>query len=274
MKLSRKGKERVLLLIIIVGVIVIGQVILAGKNLAFVESGVGGIISWINRGLSTAYSVIVDGEKTIGDKRSKDALISENEALKAELQQKENIINESQLLKDEENLRNSLKMELVLARVIAKEPGNWFKRITINAGTSKGISVGQTVVTAVEMDNNIVVTGLVGRVNEVGLDWAKINTLMDEETGAGFYSSRTRDGGFIKSALESELNGYMFDTESDIIEGDRLFTSGLGGVYQPEIYLGTVEEVGSDEGGMVKRIIIKPGVDFHKISRVFIIKEN
>lgn len=275
MKWNKRTTQRVTVTLILVLIILVGQLFLGSRNMSLPENVLGGLANWVNRGLSTVYSIFVNTEKTVVDKRSKLDLIEENEALHAEVDRLQQLIDDSPMLKNEQAFREANPTPLYLARVIGKEPGNWFQRITINCGSTDGIMVGDTVVTAVALDHKMVVTGLVGRVSEVGLDWAKVNTVLDEDNGASFYNTRTLEGGFVESQLEDQLLGYMYDDQADVIAGDRLFTSGLGGVYQPDIYLGTVTDLGNDEGGMVKKVTIEPGVNFHKLARVFVmVPEN
>ncbi len=37
--------------------------------------------------------------------------------------------------------------------------------------------------------------------------------------------------------------GYLFDTKADVMKGDKLFTSGLGGIYVKDLYIGEITDV-------------------------------
>lgn len=66
----------------------------------------------------------------------------------------------------------------------------------------------------------------------------------------------------------------MYNKEGDVRSGDSIYTSGLGGVYPRDIYIGKVSEVLEDENGLLKNISIESPVDFNKLYRVLIINSG
>ncbi len=86
-------------------------------------------------------------------------LKEENERLKikvAELEEKnriyEDIIGKTEYLKNEKELMENTNYNLIAAQVIGKEPGNWFDRFTIDKGLKDGVKKGDTVIQAVETE--------------------------------------------------------------------------------------------------------------------------
>ena len=112
---------------------------------------------------------------------------------------------------------------------------------------------------------------MVGKVLDVGPHWAKIVTIIDELNSVSFKIIRTGDGGVVSGTLESSLEGFLYDFSSDVIVGDKIYTSGLGGVYMEDLYLGEISEVMINQEELTKRIKIKPAIDFKKIYNVYII---
>ncbi|MCR3955449.1 MAG: rod shape-determining protein MreC, partial [Gudongella sp.] len=182
-----------------------------------------------------------------------------------------NIIGKTDYLKNELELERSTELDLTKGKVIGKEPGNWFDRFTINLGSDDGIIKGATVVQGVEVEQELYQEGLVGRVVDVGDNWAKITTVIDELSSVSFKIIRTQDGGVLSGSVDSLLEGYLFDFEADVIVGDKLYTSGLGGVYTEGVYIGEVTEIRTSQEELTKTIVVAPAVDFKKLYNVFVI---
>lgn len=191
-------------------------------------------------------------------------LESENRDLK-------NIIGMSDYLKNEARLIQSSSHNFIQAQITSKEPGNWYNRFQIDKGSNHGVEKGDTVVTGFEVEQNLVQEGIVGRVVDVGPSSSKVITIIDEINKVAFKNIRTQDGGILNESTDGTISGYLFDSKSDVIVGDKLYTSGLGGSFIKDIYIGEVEEVIDDEEDLMKKIIIKPAINFKKLQRVLII---
>ncbi|NLK43960.1 MAG: rod shape-determining protein MreC, partial [Tissierellia bacterium] len=207
-------------------------------------------------------------------------LKEENEMLKERISLLEeenrnylNIIGKTDYLRNEVRLLENTKYNLIEAQVTGKEPGNWFHRITIDKGIEDGVEKGNTVVQGIQIDQNTVIEGIVGRVIDVGDNWAKVVSIVDEDSRIAFKILRTQDGGIISGSINGKITGYLFDDKADVIKGDKLFTSGLGGAFTKDIYIGEIESVISDEKELMKTIEIKPAIDFKKLYKVFIISD-
>ena len=123
----------------------------------------------------------------------------------------------------------------------------------------------------VKLDQNTVIEGIVGRVSDVGPNWSKVVTIVDELNKISFKILRTQDGGIISGSVDGKISGYLFDDKADVIKGDKLFTSGLGGGFMKDIYIGEIGDISSGEEELVKTIKINPAIDFKKMYKVFII---
>lgn len=205
-------------------------------------------------------------------------LREENERLKlkvAELEEKnriyEDIIGKTEYLKNEKELIENTSYDLIAAQVTGKEPGNWFDRFTIDKGLKDGVRKGDTVIQAVETEEGIIQEGIVGRIAEVGDNWAKVVSIIDGNNKIAFKVVRTQDGGVISGSEEGKLMGYLFDPDADVMKGDKLFSSGLGGIYLKDLYIGEITDVTIRDEDLTKNIEIEPAVDFKKLYKVYII---
>lgn len=147
--------------------------------------------------------------------------------------------------------------------------GYLFRVFTVNAGRNQGIDVDMPVICA---------DGLVGRVTEVGATWSKVTAVIDAETSVPVMVERTRDNCMVRGVLntvdpEAGMELYYLPRDrTDLVPGDTVITSGIGGIYPKGIKIGSVREVLTSDGEA--NAIISPSVDFVHIEEVFIITGN
>lgn len=101
-------------------------------------------------------------------------------------------------------------------------------------------------------------------------------TLIDLESGVPALVERTRQNGVVKLKGGTEDSGdalemYYLPIDADVVPGDKILTSGIGGVYPKGLVIGTVTEV-SAESGTEKRVTVKSAVDFEHMEEVMVIK--
>ena len=209
----------------------------------------------------------------INVKEENDELKKQIIALESSKRELENIIGKTDYLKNEAKLLEVSNKNILLAQIISKEPGNWYDRFVIDKGSKDGIVKGATIIQGVEIEQDLYQEGIIGRVVDVGDNWAKVITIIDELNSISFKVIRTQDGGILSGEVDGTISGYLFDNKADIIVGDKLYTSGLGGTFIKDIYIGEVTEVLSDEEELTKRVVISPAINFKKLYKVFVIIE-
>ena len=274
----RKYKERmIVILIAIILLVVIGYTSVERVNLTGPERFIGNLLSPISKVTVSAKHKVTGLFSYVGSIFS---AMEENESLKDEIirleiekRELENIIGRSDFLRNEQNLLNVSDKNLLRAKIIGKEPGNWYDNFIIDKGSKDGINKGDTIIQGIEVQNQLYVEALIGRVIDVGDNWAKVVSIIDEWNSVSFKIIRTQDGGVISGSIDSKLEGYLFDYSADVISGDQLYTSGLGGVYLNDIYIGEVDEVITSQEELSKSITVKPAINFKKLYNVFVIVE-
>lgn len=264
----------------IILIIVIGITASKRMGLSKVEKIVGDIFSPVEK---VFFNIGKNVSNFINSIKDISTLREENENLKlkiAKLEEKnriyEDLIGRTEYLKNEKELIENTTYNLIAAQIIGKEPGNWFYRFTIDKGLKDGIKKGDTVIQGVETDEGIIQEGIVGRVAEVGDNSSKIISIIDENSKIAFKVIRTQDGGIISGSVDGRsvdgrLSGYLFDTKADIMKGDKLYSSGLGGIYVKDLYIGEIIDVIKKDEDLTKQIEIESIVDFKKLYKVFII---
>ena len=202
-------------------------------------------------------------------------LKQENEALKeqvAELLQYKQYITEFQI--ENQELRNllgfrerSFQYDLEAAEVIARDPSNWFNVISIDKGERHGIQKDMAVVTD---------KGLAGYVISTTHSTSKVMLITDERSSVSAMIQRTRDNGVVKGSIDPTPSGYLkmvfLPHDANLVKGDIVISSGLGGLIPKGIVIGEVEDANKESYELMQHAIIKPSVDFLKLERVFVIK--
>lgn len=155
------------------------------------------------------------------------------------------------------------------ARVIGKDPGNWYSVFTIDKGEDDGIAVDMVVMAD---------AGLVGRIIEVGPGYSKVRSIIDDTSSVSGKIKRTRDLCTVRGDLTLYNEGlisveYIPDDVNIIIE-DEIITSHLGEVYPPGILIGEVVSVDEEPGKMSQVAYIRPVVDFKHLENVLVINRN
>lgn len=206
------------------------------------------------------------------------ALEEENAELKRQIAQMEADIRQAQLDSAEnarlESLlglqeeRPDLTEDIVLATVTEHAVTNWSATLTVSRGTNDGLEVGDCV-----MDEH---GNLVGTVSDVGTNWATILTLVDTETSIGAQVFRTGDLGVAQGNFslmgENRLRLDYLPAECDLLSGDLVVTSGLGGYYPAGLVIGSVEEVQLDDSGASSYAVLIPTVEFSELQQVVVIR--
>ncbi|MBF0354306.1 MAG: rod shape-determining protein MreC [Alphaproteobacteria bacterium] len=144
----------------------------------------------------------------------------------------------------------------VAARVVADSGGAFAHSVLINAGSRDGVRKGQAVVSG---------EGLVGRVHQVGQHSSRVLLLSDLNSHLPVMLETTRTRAIMTgdNSERPKLN-YLSDTLR-LAPGDRVVTSGHGGVLPPGLPVGLMVQ-GSD--GAVR---VEPFVDRHKLEYVRIV---
>lgn len=95
--------------------------------------------------------------------------------------------------------------------------------------------------------------------------------IVNNTAAKGVISTSTSAGKEKAYEANGYLNGYMFDSDYEVVQGDIIVTSGMG-LYPEDIPIGEVEKVIDDKNKSLKSVVIKPYVNFKDVNDVMIIK--
>lgn len=277
-KLSKfkKYKDRMIVTTVaIILIVIIGMTSSERIKITGFEKAIGNIISPVEKLFFNVGKSVSNIFGTIGNigkfKEENEQLKKKIALLEEENRKYEDIIGKTDFLRNEARLKEKTSYKLIDAQVVGKEPGNWFDRFIIDKGLNDGIKKGDTVIQGVEVNKSLIQEGVVGRITDVGDNWAKVSSIVDESSNISFRVTRTQDGGILSGSVDNKLSGYFFDNKADVKKGDKLFTSGLGESYLKDLYIGEVKDVVKKEEDLMKRVVVAPAVNFKKIYRVHVI---
>ena len=152
----------------------------------------------------------------------------------------------------------------VPAYVINRDISNYSKTIVINVGKDDGIKENMPVIAD---------DGLVGYVISVTNNTAKVQTIVDSSSSTSCLTSSTRDNMVCKGTIEetNTLKGTYIANGANVIEGDSIETSGMGGIYPKGIHIGKVKEIMNGKNKTDLTIKVEVSVDFEKLETVLVI---
>ena len=163
----------------------------------------------------------------------------------------------------------ALPYETVSAPVIARDPSGVLRSIVIGGGSGAGIEVGHVVLSE---------QGLVGRVSEVGPNYAKVVLVTDSSSVVSALVQDSRATGLVRGQFGDTLvMDWILQTEP-VKEGDVVVTAGLGigtelrSLYPKGLVLGRVVEVAKASDAAYLKAVLIPAVDVRRLERVLVVK--
>ena len=155
------------------------------------------------------------------------------------------------------------------ARVISNGSNNWYRNFVINKGSDDGIQVNMNVLAG---------TGLVGIVTEVGKNYAKVQSIISDDSSVSAMSTSTSDTCVVKGNTEKIQESGMIDVkyiskDAEMKSGDELVTSHISSRYLQGLRIGTVSDIKIDSTNLTKSAQVTPVVDFQHIKQVLVILE-
>lgn len=267
-------KTRTFISICIIATLLLGMTVLdtaSNGHLSFLENLAGTFVTPIQNFCATVAKY---GGNLVRAYTEYDALAQENSKLKSELasagtliRDAEEYANENQSLKAMLGIAEShTDFEFAACLVVGSDQNGYSHTLTLNKGSADGLQKKDLVMTA---------DGVVGYINELGLTWSKVTTVLDSSCEIGAIVTRTQDIGVLDwdYALSEEglLKLAYLDTGVVLTGGDAVETSGVGGVFPKGVLLGRVRELRTESHGISQYAVLEPAVNVDQVSTVFVI---
>lgn len=269
-----KNKRSGLFGIIITIVILVLIVIFSNReaNTSFFENIANKLVMPMQNGLTYLKNKVSGNSTFFTDinnlKNENKELKDENSRLEQSLRELENIKTENETLKEYLGLTEKYgEYKTVPAYIINKDISNYSKTIVINIGKNDGIEEKMTVIAD---------EGLVGHVISVTDNTAKVRTIIDTSSSISCLMSTNKDSIVCKGTLDSnsELKAMYIPTDANLVQGDSVETSGLGGIYPKGIHVGTIKKIVNTKNITDRYALVETAVDFSKLNTVLVIKSH
>ncbi len=243
------------------------------EQISPVKTAVGTVMTPMQKGINSVGQLFSD--KIRAWKKMK-KLQAESEELKQEIDELE--YNNNILQKDKyelDNLRELYDLDnsyadypKVAAHIISKDSSNWFDLFTIDKGSRDGI----------QKDMNVIAgAGLVGLVYEVGENYAKVRSIIDDKSNISGMFLQTNETCIVEGNLTTMEDGYlpvsMIDKEAKVKDGYEVVTSRVSSKFLPGILIGKISDLEVDSTNMTMTASLEPAVDFSSLNMVLVITE-
>ena len=147
--------------------------------------------------------------------------------------------------------------------VIAEEPNPYIRYVTINTGSNDGVAVGMPVVTGGAV--------LVGRAAEVGPRMTKVQLLTDHGSSVGGTLQDSRATGLVVGQPDGTLRMMYISQDDEVVVGDLVLTSGLGGTLPSGLVIGQVAEVEQSDSALFQEAVVRPALDYRRAELMLVI---
>ena len=221
---------------------------------------------------------ISDGFASFRDSRRLNATLQEeNSRLKKELDNLRSAEYRLKLLETENKELQAMagykqqrdELTLLPARVIGVSLGDLHEFFYLDKGSTDGVRPDMVVTTS---------AGVAGVVDQVYRHFSRFMLISASQSRMGVRVLRreSRAVGVLtgQGSNRSLLQAEYFGRDDDVLPGDMLVTSGIGGKFPAGLCIGTVSSVEADVTGLQKLARIEPAADLSHPDRVFVILQE
>jgi rod shape-determining protein MreC len=229
----------------------------------------------MQKGINTAGSWIsgkANDFQTLGE------VLDENEQLQSQVDDLTAQLNKIKLEQYElDNYRELLELDdkyaeydKVAASVIAMDGTNWFSTFTIDKGSKQGLKKGMNVLAG---------SGLVGIITDVGPNYSKVRSIIDDSSNVSAMVLSTKDNFNVSGSLMSMNSDRQLpfselrDEDDEVQVGDPVVTSYVSDQYQQGLLIGYISSIENNSNNLTKSGTITPVVEFLHLQEVLIITE-
>src|SRR5246127_969503 len=217
-------------------------------------------------GLQKQITSVRSNLKSLDDLQAENSSLRvENRSLKATNQSLRDVEHEVNRLRHALNYRERSVFKLIAAEVIARDSSTWWRTVTINRGKRDSIETDMPVVTDV---------GLVGKTTTVSAAVSVVLLVSDETCRVAASVEGSREQGIVSgqrvtTGLTPLLDLNFLSKQADLKPGQKVYTSGVGGVFPSGLLIGVVKSFRVRE--LDGQAQLTPSVDLSHLEDVFVV---
>ena len=269
---------------IVIGIIVIIIIIVIILSFSLKKDRkMGPFLSFVRDGVLLVEKVITYPfsftKNKISDYNDLKNVDKDNDILKTSIDRVDSVETENvELRRQLEALKSELDIEYTLsdyeylnATVISRNVGYWFNIITIDKGSYNGIEKDMVVINA---------KGLIGKIIRTTNFTSDVRLITTSDTNNKISVNVSNGSDNLYGLINSfDYNDNYLEVEGisntkNVSIGDKVYTSGLGGIFPSGILIGEVSDITTDSYDLAKLIKVKPSADFNDINFVSVLKRK
>jgi rod shape-determining protein MreC len=196
-------------------------------------------------------------------------IANDNRALRAEitdlsmhLQLCSKAVEENKRLREQQGFSPPASYRIVPAEIVGVSGSTIPNSVLIALGADDSIKVNQTII-----DRN----GVAGRVAQVMNNHSVVYLLTEPRCRVAARVKRSREQGIIRYSAGKEMFLDNLPQQGDIMVGDTVITSGLGGIFAEGLVIGVVRQIESPEKEFFYDISIDPAVNFNGLDELYVL---
>ena len=217
-------------------------------------------------GLKKQITSVRTGLKSLDQLEHENAALQvENRELRATNQSLRDVEHEVNRLRHALNYRERSVFKLIAAEMVARDSSNWWRTVTINRGRRDGIETDMPVVTD---------EGLIGKTTSVSDVISVVLLVSDENCRVAASVEGSREQGIVSgervtTGLTPRLDLNFLSKQADLKPGQKVYTSGVGGVFPSGLLIGVVKSYRVRE--LDGQAQLTPAVDLSHLEDVFVV---
>ncbi|KYG63091.1 rod shape-determining protein MreC [Bdellovibrio bacteriovorus] len=231
------------------------------KPFALLGSGISQTFYGFSHGVTETTAMYVN---LINIKKNSEQLQSTNNELQARLEKMNELTNENDRLRGLLSFKEQTKMKLVAAQVIGRDLVIDHNTVTINKGTTDGLTAGQAVITT---------GGVLGYIFKPEPYTAHVMLITDRYAVVDGIVQRTRAHGIVEGKSQNGCTLKYVEKTEDVKEGDLVVTGGLDNIFPKGFPVAIVESVERKTFSVSLKVDLRPVVDPYKVEEVFVVNQ-
>ena len=221
-----------------------------------------------------AWTSVRQGASSV---RGYGGLLSENQKLseqvtklQASVTHLQNLEAENSVLRKQLGFQHSNQRRLIACEILGRDPDGWWQMLRLNKGLADGITTNRAV---------IAVDGLIGKTVRVSPHTADVLLLSDPNCQVSARIQRTGAFGILAGRGPNWQGNVVCRLEYlnknvEIVEGDEVVTSGLGGIFPGGLLLGYVDRIYTDRSGLYQYADVISKAEIGMMSYVFVVADS
>lgn len=203
----------------------------------------GSTVSAPFQGLGNIITNLTTDQQTLSDLQEENQRL---QARNAELEEAEQTASRLQSLLD---LQDSYSLQSTAARIISSSTDSWTSTVTIDKGSTSGLTVGMPIMAS---------NGIIGQIIQCNPTTSVVRLVTDESSSISAMVQSSRAQGMINGSATGQVTLELIRTGQTVEVGDVVVTSGLGGVFPKGLPLGRVTSVENNPGSLYLDIVVEP----------------